>query len=251
MIPVRHLTTPLFIWALLFTSSLPAGGTESTSCSSESAKEKGAWEAFPEFFLFLLFPAGNTNPSSWFAETAHRMLLAWDRFHAKRGSVSAAYEVGRALYFGLGTPPNEVEGLRWLLAAADQGDPLARYTIAAIGFCRYAKYPVLPGKAFAKVNYFGLPEKIRERFTEEQCRAWLLEAVETGSPKATRLRAFVPVKEPANEAEELKEKLLWLEKAQAAGDPYAQACRWDLVGFEPPDQGFFSPNLVWTPWGTP
>jgi len=243
-------TTALLLWSLLVPSIASAEEAEVAPCSSAPAQEKGIWESLPEAFVFLLFPAGDLNPPSWVAEELHRVLLAWDHFRAKRGSVSAAYELGRALYFGLGTSPNEVEGLRWLLAAADQGDPMARYTLAAIGFCRYAKQPVLPGEPFAKLNYPGLPEKIRERFNEKQCRIWLAEAVKAGYPKAIRLRAYVPEKEPANEADELKTKLLWLEKAHAAGDPYAEACRWDVLGFDPPKRRF-SPKLVWTPRGTP
>jgi len=246
----RLYTTALLLWTLLIPNILPAEEPVITPCSSAPTQEKGVWESFPEAFYFLLFPAGNMSPSPWSAEIVHRVLLAWDRFRAERGSVAAAYEMGRALYFGLGTPPNEVEGLRWLLAAADQGDSLARYTVAAIGFCRYAPKPFVPGKPFTKKSYADLPEEIRKRFTEEQCRVWLAEAVEAGYPKAIRLRAFVPEKEPANETEEIKTKLLWLERAQVAGDPYAEACRWDVLGFIPPKR-HFSPNLVWTPWGTP
>ena len=247
----RLLTIALLLWTLLISNVLPAEEPKSTPCSSAPKREKGFWESLPEAFIFLLFPAGDLNPPSWIAKEVHRVLLAWDRFRAERGSVSAAYEVGRALYFGLGTPPNEAEGLKWLLTAADQGDLLARYTIAAIGFCRYVKRPVVPGEPFAKLNYPGLPEKIRQRFNEEQCRIWLAEAVEAGYPKAIRLRAFIPEKEPANEVEGLKSKLLWLEKARVAGDPFAEACGWDLIGFEPPKRGFFSPKLVWTARGTP
>lgn len=245
------LAKALLILVLLVPNLSPAEEPEITPCSSAPTKEKGVGESLLEAFAFLLFPTGDLNPPSWTAKEVHRVLLAWDRFRAEQGSVSAAYEVGRALYFGLGTPPNEVEGLKWLLTAADQGDPLARYTVAAIGFCRYAKYPVIPGKPFGKLIYPGLPKNIREKFTEEQCRLWLAQAVETGYPKAIRLRAYIPEKDPADEVENLKYKLLWLEKAKAAGDPFAEACRWDLIGFEPPKRGFFSPKLVWTAQGTP
>jgi len=222
-----------------------------SSCGSDKKEDKTFLRSFADSLSWLLAPRGDLTPSSWVAEKMHQGLLVWDRFRAEHGSPSAAYEVGRALYFGLGTRPDEIEGLRWLLKAADQGDPMSRYTIGAIGFCRYAPNPVLPGKPFTKKSYADLPEEIRKRFTEEQCRVWLAEAVESGYPKAIRLRAFVLEKEPSNEADGLKTKLLWLEKAQEAGDPYAKLCRWNLLEYKPPKRTFILPDLVWTAWGTP
>ena len=227
---------------------------EPTRGPCPSDPKKAFLESFTESFSWVLFPWGKIhapNSSSWIAETVHRVLLTLDRFRAERGSPSAAYELGRATYFGLATSPNEMMGLTWLLLAADQGDHLARYTLAAIGFCRYAKSPVVPGQPFAKRNYADLPEEIKKKFTEEKCRIWLAEAVEAGYPKAIRLRAFVPEKVAPDKIEALKDKLLWLEKAAAAGDPYAEYCRWDLIGYDPPKRSWRFPTWVWTPTGTP
>ena len=226
------------------------------SCPSSQKENKPLLKSFAESISWILFPWGKIhidlpNDPSWLAETVHRILLKWDRFRAERGSRSAAYELGRAIYFGMGTPPCEEEGLRWLLFAADQGDPLARYAVASIGFCRYAKRSVVPGQPFAKRNYPNLPKDIRERFTEKQCQKWLAEAVESGNPKAMRLRAFVPEKIETDKTEALKHKLIWLEKAAAAGDPYAESCRWDLIGYAPRKRSFSLPAWVWTPTGTP
>ena len=238
---------------LFFLTNLQA----ESNCSprqSDPKKEKPLLKSFTESVSWILFPWGEIhgpNSSSWLAETVHRILLTWDRFRAERGSPSAAYELGRATYFGLGTSPDEVMGLTWLLLAAEQGDLLARYTLAAIGFCRYAKSPVVPGQPFAKRHYADLPKEIRKKFTEEQCRIWLEEAVEAGYPKALRLRAFVPEKVLPDKTDALKYKLLWLEKAAAAGDPYAQSCRWDLIGYDPPKRSWRFPTWVWTPTGTP
>jgi len=241
-----------FVFVLLFFWTDLQADSENGSCQSD--QEKGVLSSFTDSVSWALFPRGSKNipqSSPWVAETVHRILLTWDWFRAERGSPSAAYEVGRAMYFGLGTPPNEVMGLTWLLRAADQGDPLARYTLAAIGFCRYAKSPVTPGQPFVKKIYADLPEKIRKTFTEEQCRIWLAEAVEAGYPKALRLRAFVPEKVTTDKTEALKHKLLWLEKAAAAGDPYAESCRWDLIGYDPPKRSWKFPRWTWTPTGTP
>jgi len=238
---------------LFFLTNLQAE-SNCSPCQSDPKKEKTLLESFTESISWVLFPWGkihSPNSSSWIAETIHRILLTWDRFRAERGSPSAAYELGRATYFGLGTPPNEMMGLTWLLLAADQGDLLARYTLAAIGFCRYAKSPVVPGQPFAKRSYADLPKDIRKKFTEEQCRIWLEEAVEAGYPKALRLRAFVPEKVATDKIDALKHKLLWLEKAAAAGDPYAEYCRWDLIGYDPPKRSWHFPTWVWTPTGTP
>lgn len=249
LFPILFLT--LLLVSLATPPPLKAEEAKCSTCAPKTNEQEDFWKSFANSTSWLLMPRGDLTPSSWFAEKMHQGLLVWDRFRAEHGSPSAAYEVGRALYFGLGTRSDEIEGLRWLLKAADQGDPMSRYTIAAIGFCRYAPKPVLPGKPFTKKSYAGLPEEIRKRFTEEQCRVWLAEAVEAGYPKAIRLRAFVPEQEPSSEMETLKTKLFWLEKAQEAGDPYAKLCRWNLLEYKPPKRTFILPDLVWTAWGTP
>lgn len=241
---------------LLFFSTFLWSESNQGAHQTQEKKAKSFFESFTESVSWVLFPWGKNNlfrsySTSWIAETTHRILLTWDRFRAERGSPSAAYELGRATYFGLGTPPNETLGLAWLLQAADQGDMLARYSLAAIGFCRYAETPVVPGQPFAKRYYADLPGEIRKKFTEEQCRIWLAEAVEAGYPKALRLRAFVPEKVEADKTKALKEKLLWLEKAAAAGDPYAELCRWDLIGYYPLEKSWQFPSWVWTSTGTP
>ena len=120
-----------------------------SSSNSEQKKEKTFFEsAASGITAMVILPSGHWDGSNLFAQQCHRFLLTWDRFSAKHGSPAAMYEVGRAIYFGLGTTPNEVEGLRWLLKAAEKGDPLARYTLAAIGFCHYAASPVIPGQPF-------------------------------------------------------------------------------------------------------
>ncbi|NDC79804.1 MAG: sel1 repeat family protein [Verrucomicrobia bacterium] len=228
-----------------------AGKDNSQPCNSDqTGKKKSKYDLYGLLY-FVLFPRGDKTPTSWVAEAVHRILLAWDRHQAERGSLSAAYELGRSTYFGLGTAPNETEGLKWLLKAAVQGDPLAQYTVAAIGFCRYSNDPLLAERAFTKKNYSSLPKDIRDHFTQQQCQTWLTEAAGRGYPKALRLRAFVPEKTGENEMQSLKTVLLWLEKAQIAGDPFAEGCRRELLGLKSTKSIFAFPDFIWTPWGTP
>lgn len=245
----RALTIVLLLVVWLLPMPASAAG-DCQRCSCKRAEKETFLEHLAPLTYYLLFPRGESSPPSWIAERAHRALLIWDRHQAKHGSPAAAYEVGRSIYFGMGTPPNETEGLRWLLKAANQGDLMARYTVAAIGLCRYSQNPFLPGQPFTKRNYATLPIEIRDQFTEKQCQTWLTEAAEAGYPKAIRLRAFVPEIKQESEWQSMKTVLLWLEKAQDAGDPYAQLCRRKLLGFKSVGS-LRLPNFVWTPWGTP
>jgi hypothetical protein len=247
---IRSLACLLLIMAWLLPADL-AGQDNAKSCGSNQTKKEEFKYDFSWLIPYVLSPRGDKTPTSGVAETIHCILLAWDRHWAEHGSVSAAYELGRATYFGLGTGPNETEGLRWLLKAAVQGDPLAQYTVAAIGFCRYSNDASLTEKTFTKKNYTNLPKDIRDHFTTQQCQAWLTEATERGYPKALRLRAFVPEKTSENEIQSLKTVLLWLEKAQIAGDPFAEGCRRELLGLKSTKSIFAFPDFVWTPWGTP
>ena len=250
MTPCRWAVAALFLTVLCH-KDLSAEPNQSSS-NSEQKKEKTFFESAAKSIVSTLFyPIKYKKGSNLFAQQCHRFLLTWDRFRAKHGNSAAMYEVGRAIYFGLGTTPSEIEGLRWLLKAAEKDDPLARYTLAAIGFCQYAVSPVIPGQPFVNKSYANLPEDIRKTFTEPQCRIWLREAVQTGYSKALLLRAFVPETDDLKRGNDLKNKLLWLEKAQEAGDPYAKVCRQEVLGYEPPRYTFIFPDFVWTPSGTP
>ena len=221
------------------------------TCCAKQTKDKDSGYDVYGLLNYVLFPRGDKTPDSWVADSVHRILLGWDRLWADRGDPSAAYEVGRAIYFGLGTAPNETEGLRWLLKAAVQGDPLAQYTVAAIGFCRYSKDPMQAEYSFTKKSYATLPVEIRNHFNEKQCQDWLTDSVDAEYPRALRLRAFVPEKKHENDLQSLKDMLLWLEKAQVAGDPFAEGCRRGLIGLTSIRSLFAFPDFVWTPWGTP
>ena len=250
MTSCRWAVATLFLTVLCH-KDLSAEPNQSSS-NSEQKKEKTFFESAAESIAStIIYPSGHWDGSNLFAQQCHRFLLTWDRFRAKHGNSAAMYEVGRAIYFGLGTTPNEVEGLRWLLKAAEKGDPLARYTLAAIGFCHYAASPVIPGQPFVIKSYTNLPEDIRKTFTEPQCRIWLREVVQTGYSKALLLRAFVPETDDLKGDNDLKNKLLWLEKAQVAGDPYAEICRREVLGYEAPKNTFIFPDFVWRPSGTP
>ena len=68
-----------------------------------------------------------------YAEQDYPAAVESFKFAAERGHTEARFQLGKCYYDGMGVEKNEAEGVRWLRAAAEQGDETAKEFLSGHG----------------------------------------------------------------------------------------------------------------------
>lgn len=131
---------------------------------------------------------------------------------ARAGIVEAEFRIGRCYLEGMGVPPSQLEGARWLRRAADRGSPDAQALLAAL----HVAGLVGPETAASSQSLFEQDSSRGPDFAAAIDLA--RQAAESGSPTGQAILGYILTKGP-RAMRDLDAAHRWYEKSAAAGCP--------------------------------